>query len=502
MDIAEKTLKKRILKRIQTEFHSFVIEALDFAERKYQGSTRISGESLLSHTMKMAQIVIDMGLDVNSVIAAILHACPKCVSSDETDYCNKNNSNDLKDLYASIEKTFGKDVVFLLKRFYQLLDLTKRDADPAAITRYILKESEDLRVLMLRLADRLDSARTIEVLSPERRMVSAQKFLRIYAPLAEYLNFTDMKNEFERIGFRVSNPDEFERIDKYLEKNSLKNNEVLEKIQDILEHTCERIGCKARIFGRIKNHYSIFRKMKKYSDEGKAGNILAMRDILAFSIVTDSVSSCYEICSSILGNTESLPDMFEDYIAKPKPNGFREIQIAAKFQEIKDIFVEIQILTEEMYDHNTYGAASHFGYKIQGKRFASPDNEFNWVKEIHSKIHKGGREVSVLSEPLISDLFQRDLFVWTPQYRLINLPLGSTALDFAFKIHTEIGMKVTGAEINGKKEQLDYVLKNGDVVKILTHPNKSIKTTATREWLKNVKTERARKKIEKALRNW
>ncbi len=478
-----------LLEKVSKEYRKELYKAVELGKGIYKSEKRFSGNNVLIHALKTAIIVSELNLDFNSVLCAILHEIYRLKDGQEYNR-----------FLVEVQEEFGEDVYQLLKTLKSISLMTKKQSEAGAINRYILKKTQDLRVLFIRLADRLHNSRTIEYLPIKKQKRLASKLLNIYSPLAEYLNLINFKIEFDNIAFKIRYPEEYKRIYEFIEDKNLDDNQIVNDVQDLLLESLEDDVKEPVIFGRIKGLYSIYKKQKKYANEGKPSRISDMNDILAFTIIVEDINMCYLSASSLIGDFELVEGSYEDYISNSKPNGFKEIQLSIRIKGIIDVNIEIQIMTLEMYHHNTYGQASHFAYKLAGKRYASPSDEFQWVKDVREQIKKSQSESVGKSHPMPSNIFQENVFVWTPDEEIINLPLGAKPLDFAYAIHTDIGNRAYRAKINGNFEAWDYNLQGGDIVEIITHPDKKYKYSVKRDWLQYVVTSRARNKIKQALR--
>lgn len=482
---------QKLFSKIPAQYHAYIKKAIAFANGYCNGEKMLNGKEYLEHSINVALILCDWDLDVNTIIVGIIHHAVRFADDKEL-------------VYSNVKKEFGEDVCFLLEQLHKIFYSTKYSTEISAITKYILKSTTDLRIIFVRLADKLDNTRTLNALPNDKQLVFADKLLKIYSPLAEYLNLIEVKNEFDDAAFKVKYPQEHRNITEYLERNNLRNNEILKQIEEYLNFISSEIvkDNTPIVFGRIKSPYSIFRKARKYSTEGKKASVEQFKDIIAFTIIAKTIPDCYQIAGAIRGLADWTDDSFEDYIREPKPNGFSELQIVVSFPDISDLKIEVQILTMEMYHYNTYGPASHFAYKMQGARYAKATNEFSWIEDVKKSIESSLKQNEKLSCPMPTTLFSEQTFVWTPKNELIDLPNGATALDFAFAIHTDIGLKAESAIVNGIRQPLNYVLQNGDVVEISQAKNRSKNNNVKSEWRQWVVTSKAKDKIEKVLKKW
>jgi GTP pyrophosphokinase len=351
---------------------------------------------------------------------------------------------------------------------------------------------------LIKLSEKYDNARTIDLLPEEKKLRVASRLLDIYAPLAEFMNLTDAKREFQLHGFRVLYPDEYETIADWMHRSQNNIHENIEQVRALLEDITQIVKVDGQIWGRVKSYFSIWRKQFKHGKEGKQASIESLNDLLAFTIMVDTVDQCYAVAYALkdYGNVSDIE--FEDYIRSPKPNGFSEIQLICHFSELVNINTEVQVLTKEMYWHNTYGPASHIAYKLEERRHSKKSTEFQWVEMVHQEIEKS-KEYSDLveSRPMRFSLFNNSIFVFTPKHKVIELPKGATAIDFAYQVHTAVGHSANFARVNGETVTLSKVLNSGDVVEVTTDPKKKLPTEG---WLLFAKTKTAQSLIKSGLR--
>lgn len=472
--------KALLLASVPKKHREALQKAIEVAEKNYSSVIRLSGESLLDHVLRSARYYAELRIDFNGIVATLLHhKLPK------QEYENK--------------AVFNEDILQLLHNVDLVFSHAKKESvDTQVIYKYILSFRDDIRIALIKLSEKFDNAKTIDLLPEEKRKDVARRLLQIYAPLAEYMNLSDAKREFELNGFRVFYPKEYEQTALYIHEHQADIYKKIEKVRELLAEIVSLVNIDAQIWGRAKSYYSIWRKLFKHDKEGKPATIDSMNDLLAFTILVDTVDQCYAVAYALKDYAEVEDDKFEDYIQNPKPNGFSEIQMICKLPELVSINIEIQVLTNEMYWHNTYGPAAHLAYKLEGKRFAKQSTEFQWVETVHKTIEKSRKSIALpITKPLQLHLFQDRVFAFTPKHRVIELPKGATAIDFAYQVHTSIGDRAVFAKVNGSQVQLDQVLKNGDIVEVVTD-NK--KVFPTEEWLKSAKTKNAQSRIKLGLR--
>ncbi|HQG57728.1 MAG TPA: HD domain-containing protein [Candidatus Dojkabacteria bacterium] len=482
---------KKILNLIPDEFDSIIIDAYEFALEILGDQMRNSKYSQVEHSVNVAYYLAQIGIDINTVIAGLVH---------QTVRTYDKNKYSINEIFLKIEQKFGNDVLDLVKGNNEIIVISNSISVSEAVHKYILKRKTDLRYLMIRLCDMRDTVDNIEYFDEDFQKDIAKKAISVYAPLAEFINFYFFKKHFEDVGFRILYPEIYSEINMFLRSKQLDNDKLIYEISTKLKVLLRDIHYKPFIVGRIKAPYSIYKKTIKYINESKKPDISAMRDLIAFSIIVKDVKDCYKVASIIEANTVNNIIDFEDYIMDPKPNGFSQLQLIVSIPEITPLKFEIQIMTYEMYNTNTYGYASHFSYKIRGKRYAEAGEDFMWVKEIREKIDKNTKQKKLkLSNPIISNVFSDRVYVFTPQSDIIALAQGSTALDFAFYIHEKIGLRAVNAEINGVVKPLNTKLKNNDIIKINVSPNPNTVATVNSDWLNFVVSVRAKQKIAKYL---
>ena len=314
--------------------------------------------------------------------------------------------------------------------------------------------------------------KSIENVPEEFRKDSLSKALNIYSPLAEYLNLNSIKKEIDENAFREHLSTEYGSITKKMKELKI-DAKTLSKYQDAIWEEIRNLPFKKDIKGRIKSKYSIYNKLKKYEKEWVNPNINSIDDLIAFRIITLKEDDCFFVLEKLMDKGEMLYERFDDYISNPKPNGYRAIQFPIKFSSISELIIEIQILTEDMYYHNTYGPASHIAYKASKSRYAKPSNNFDWVEKIHKQLKQSKNERrNKINIPIQCNIFKDEVFAFTPKGKIIALDRGDTALDFAFKLHTDIANKAVSAIVNDKVSKLSTILNTGDNVEIKTDKSK------------------------------
>jgi len=465
-------LKNRIHSLVSSNFTKDLKNAISYAEIKYDGKTRFNGVPMINHVLEIAISLLNDGLDFNTAVAAILHELE----------LDKNIENEIR-------TKFSDDVMDILNGVKKIKKGTDSlDTNPEIIIKYVLNISTDLRPVYLKIYDTLHDIRSFGEIPKEQQKNKLYKALNIYGILAEYLYLEDLKKELEEKAFSHSLQIEYKSITNKMESLNI-SSELLVKYKEEILLRVKESGIKAKIEGRVKSKYSIYKKLKKYEKEWIDPNIRRLDDLIAFRVITQDENSCYEILEKLMDNGEMNEERFDDYISNPKPNGYKAVQFPIKFPNISDLYIEMQILTEEMYKENTFGKASHIAYKASQSRYAKPTNKYDWVKKIQDEISKSKVESKkVKSFPILCDIFDDEVFVFTPGGKIIALDKGDTVLDFAFRLHTDIGNKAESAKINCLPAKLAQELYTGDIVEIRIDKNKTHQKDATVEYANSSST--------------
>jgi GTP pyrophosphokinase len=444
-------------------------KAFTAAEKAHSGQVRKSGEAYITHPVAVAQILIDLGMDLPTVMAALLHD-----TVEDTTYS-----------IEQIKNEFGDEVTSLVDGVTKLDKLTYGpNAEAETLRKMVVAMSKDIRVLVIKLADRLHNARTWEFIAAETAQRKARETIDIYAPLAHRLGMNAIKWELEDLSFKVIEPKKFEEIERLVGERSPARDQLTQEVITAIDQDLKLEGITAQVSGRQKHFYSVYQKMvvrgREFND---------IYDLVGIRILVDSVRDCYGVLGSIHARWSPVPGRFKDYIAMPKFNLYQSLHTTVIGPNGKA--VEIQIRTFEMHTRAEFGIAAHWKYKSknteQGK---SP--EVLWLRQLHEWQQESG-DVGDFLETLRYDLRTPEVFVFTPKGSVIALPSGSTPVDFAYAVHTEVGNKTVGAKVNGKLVPLESHLVNGDVVDILT--NKNVNAAPSHDWLNFVTSSRARSKI-------
>jgi GTP pyrophosphokinase len=450
---------------------------MDLVERAYvysaqvhAGQVRLSGEPYLMHPLEVANILADMRLDIISVASGLLHD----VLED-----TRAKSEELREL-------FGPDVLRIVSGVTKLSLMptsSSQERQAENIRKMFLAMADDIRVILIKLADRLHNMRTLRFHAPEKRKAIAQETLDIYAPLAARLGIYWIKNELEENSFKYLNPEEYARIELLVAKSRSEREQYIDTVRGTIQRKLEQANLKGEVFGRSKNFFSIYSKMK-------AQNLTfeQIYDLIAFRIILDTVPQCYEALGLIHSMWKPIDYKFKDYIGRPKPNMYQSLHTTVIGPVGERI--EIQIRTWEMDRVAKSGIAAHWSYK-EGRRIdENISKKFAWIQDLVEN-QDSFRDPGEFLENVRLDLFPDEVYVFTPKGEIRALPKGSTPVDFAYLIHTEIGHKCVGAKVNGQMVSLPYQLQTGDIVEIVTSKNH----TPSKDWLKFVKTIKARSKI-------
>ena len=446
-------------------------EAFTYADTEHHGQLRKSGEPYIIHPLAVADIVADLGLDVDSVIAALLHDCIE----------------DTGATHEEIAKKFGTSVADLVEGVTKLTRVqyvSKEEEQMENLRKMLMAMAHDIRVILIKICDRLHNMRTMEYQSPKKQREKSLETMEIYAPLAHRLGMQKLKWELEDLSLRYLDPVGYKEIEDEMAKRSAAHEEFLASIQLRIQQRMEQEGIRCKVYGRVKHTYSIYRKMftqNKTLDE--------IFDLYAFRVIVDDIPECYNVLGCIHDMFKPVLGRFKDYIGTPKPNMYQSLHTTVIGRE--GIPFEVQIRTWEMHQTAEYGIAAHWKYK-QGmaNQKLGTEKDFEWVRKLLESQQDTDAEEFVRT--LKVDMFADEVFVFTPNGDVINLPNGATPIDFAYNIHSAVGNHMVGARVNGRMVTYETPLKNGDIVEIMT--SKSAKGPS-RDWLKICKSNEARNKI-------
>ncbi len=449
---------------------SVVERAFEVAERAHKGQLRKSGDPYITHPVAVAEILLDFGLDANSIAAALLHD-----TVEDTSYSQE-----------SLLKDFGPEVASLVDGVTKLDRLTYGPtAEAETVRKMVVAMAKDIRVLVIKLADRLHNARTWQYVEPESAERKARETLDIYAPLAHRLGMNAVKWELEDLSFKYIEPKKFEEIERLVQERNPSRAKLTNEVIALVEQDLASESIAAKVTGRHKHLYSVYQKMvirgREFND---------IYDLVGIRVLVDDVRDCYAVLGAIHARWSPVPGRFKDYIAMPKFNLYQSLHTTVIGPNGKA--VEIQIRTHDMHSRAEYGIAAHWKYKLSGSSRSSDSPDMLWLKQLH-EWQQETSDVTEFLDALRFDLRTPETFVFTPKGSVIALPLGATAVDFAYAVHTDVGNRCIGAKVNGKLVSLEMPLVNGDVVEVLT--NKAETASPSRDWLNFVKSSRARSKI-------
>ena len=449
---------------------SVVERAFEVAERAHKGQLRKSGDPYITHPVAVAEILLDFGLDANSIAAALLHD-----TVEDTSYSQE-----------SLRKDFGPEVASLVDGVTKLDRLTYGPtAEAETVRKMVVAMAKDIRVLVIKLADRLHNARTWQYVEPESAERKARETLDIYAPLAHRLGMNAVKWELEDLSFKYIEPKKFEEIERLVQERNPSRAKLTNEVIALVEQDLASESIAAKVTGRHKHLYSVYQKMvirgREFND---------IYDLVGIRVLVDDVRDCYAVLGAIHARWSPVPGRFKDYIAMPKFNLYQSLHTTVIGPNGKA--VEIQIRTHDMHSRAEYGIAAHWKYKLSGSSRSSDSPDMLWLKQLH-EWQQETSDVTEFLDALRFDLRTPETFVFTPKGSVIALPLGATAVDFAYAVHTDVGNRCIGAKVNGKLVSLEMPLVNGDVVEVLT--NKAETASPSRDWLNFVKSSRARSKI-------
>ena len=462
------SMHQALLKHMPNADMALIDKAVDYANAKHKYQKRKDGSPYIIHPLAVAQVVAEIGLDMDAILGALLHDC-----IEDTDASHED-----------IEKIFGTTVAELVEGVTKLTraDFTSSEqAQMENLRKMFMAMSKDIRVVLIKIADRLHNMRTMQYQTPEKQVKKCRETMDIYAPLAHRLGMQRIKWELEDLSLRYLAPVEYETIMSHLTAHKEQDEIFMNTIQEKITERLTSMGIHNKTYGRIKHVYSIYRKMQ---DQGKTMDELY--DIYAFRVVVDSIPDCYNVLGHVHDLFHLVPGRFKDYISTPKPNMYQSLHTTVIGSH--GIPFEVQIRTWQMHETAEYGIAAHWKYK-QGSGGGS-EKDFEWVRRLLETQQDSDAEEFVQSMKI--DMFDDEVFVYTPKGRIVSLPKGSTPIDFAYAIHSGVGNSMIGAKVNNRIANIDAQLRNGDIVEILT--SKSAKGPS-RDWLIICKSNQARTKI-------
>ena len=460
---------KDFIRRHKLEYDPMVEKAFQMAEKAHEGQLRHSGEPFFTHPLAVADIIADLGLDNTTIIAGILHD-----SVEDTVITNED-----------IAREFNPEIVKLVDGVTKLKNYdfkTREEQQWESLRKMFLAMASDIRVVIIKLADRLHNMRTLKYQSENKQIEKATETLEIYAPLAHRLGISTIKWELEDLSLKFLHPDEYFEIANKIASTRAEREKQINSVIVKLEDKLSEMKIKAEIEGRPKHIYSIYKKMKE-----KHKVFEEVYDLIAIRIIVSSIKDCYGVLGTVHTMWKPIPLRFKDYIAVPKQNMYQSLHTTLLGEDGKPF--EVQIRTYNMHRTAEYGIAAHWKYKEGGKG-DQMDSKLAWLREL-MEWQNDLKDSKEFMETLKVNIFADTVFVFTPKGDVKDFVNGATPLDFAYSIHSAIGNKCVGAKVNGKIVPLDYQLQTGDIVDIIT----SNSATPSRDWLKFVKTAQARRKI-------
>lgn len=447
-------------------------QAFGIAHNAHQGQTRASGEAYIHHPLGVAKILADIQIDAVTISAALLHDVV-----EDTEFS-----------IEEIEKQFGKEIALLVDGVTKLSRIQYKSKEEQQLENHrklFLAMAKDIRVVMIKLADRLHNMRTLKHMSEDKQRRIAQETLEIFAPLAHRLGMSNIKWELEDLAFRYLEPEKYYELVEKVKQKRKERERLINESLSMLEEKLQSVDIQAEIQGRPKHFYSIYRKMQKGNKD-----ISEIYDLSAVRIIVESVKDCYGALGVVHTLWKPLPMRFKDYIAMPKSNMYQSLHTTVIGQEGYPL--EIQIRTDEMHRISEFGIAAHWRYKEGGKGANKDfDDKLSWMRQL-LEWHQDLRDPREFMETLKLDVFSDEVFVFTPKGDVIDLPAGSVPIDFAYRIHTAVGHRCIGAKVNGKIVPLEYKLVNGDIIEIITTKQGN---GPSRDWLNIVGSSDTRNKI-------
>ena len=462
------SMHKALMKHMPNADMELIDKAVEYANAKHKYQKRKDGSPYIIHPLAVAQVVAEIGLDMDAILAALLHDC-----IEDTDASHED-----------IEKLFGTTVAELVEGVTKLTRTdftTSEQAQMESLRKMFMAMSKDIRVVLIKISDRLHNMRTMQYQTPDKQVKKCRETMDIYAPLAHRRGMQRIKWELEDLSLQYLAPHDYETIMSHLSAHKEQDETFMNMVQDAITDRLTRMGINNKTYGRIKHVYSIYRKMQ---NQGKTMDELY--DIYAFRVVVDSIPDCYNVLGHVHDLFNLVPGRFKDYISTPKPNMYQSLHTTVIGKH--GIPFEVQIRTWQMHETAEYGIAAHWKYK-QGSGSGS-EKDFEWVRRLLETQQDSDAEEFVQSMKI--DMFDDEVFVYTPKGRVVSLPNGSTPIDFAYAIHSGVGNSMIGAKVNNRIANIDAKLKNGDIVEVLT--SKSAKGPS-RDWLSICKSNQARTKI-------
>ncbi len=484
-------LLERAARYLPSEKLTLVSAAFDYASAAHEGQLRKSGEPFLEHPFQVALTLADQQLDATTLAAALLH--------DVTE--------DTLVTPAQLEEKFGPEVARLVEGVSKISKLTLpvpgehpqrtsvREAQAENLRKMLVAMAEDLRVVFIKLADRLHNMRTLSALPEERQKAIARETQEIYAPLAHRLGIWELKWQLEDLAFHILEPRKYSQVAHLVANRRAEREEIIESVIGILKSEFEKAGIKGDIKGRPKHLYSIAQKIERYAAQGRQFD--EIYDLLAVRVLMDTIPECYHAIGIVHNLWHPIPGSFDDYIANAKPNGYQSLHTAVLFRGTTPL--EVQVRTREMHRVAEFGVAAHWRYKEGDRKDIEAEERIGWLRQLIDW-HREMAGAEEFLESVKTDIFNDQVFVFTPKGEIKDLPRGSTPIDFAYRVHTNLGNRCAGAKVNGRMVPLDFQLSNGNVVEIIA----AKKDKPSRDWMSPnlgfVKSSHAREKIRQWFR--
>ena len=460
-----------------------VLAAYEYAEQKHEGHLRRSGHPYIEHPLAAAVTCAELQLDVPAVQAALLH--------DVMEDCGVTRSQLVAEFGVDVAKLVDGATKLSALQLPRVTGSIDREAQAENLRKMFVAMADDVRVVIVKLADRLHNMRTLDAMRPDKQIQISRETMEIYAPLAARLGIWQIRAQLEDLAFKYLEPDDYRRTSELVASRRQTRERYLGQIRVQLENALVAVGLSAQVRGRVKHLYSIHQKIRKYSAQGKSFDDIY--DLLALRVLTESTSDCYAVLGVVHGLWRPLPGEFDDYIASPRPSGYQSLHTTAFWSPSHA--VEVQIRTHEMDREAEYGVAVHWAYKENRHNAMNDRERMSWLRQLVEWQGELSGADDFL-ETLRSDVFQDQVFVHTPKGEILALRSGATPLDFAFRIHTDVGYQCVGAKVNGRLARLSTPLENGDVVEIVTSRTAR---GPSRDWLNPalgyVTTQHARTKI-------
>ncbi len=451
-------------------------EAVAFAAAVHEGQKRESGDPYIIHPIAVAEYLMDMGMDSATVIAGVLHDTVEDGRNISLDEISKRFSPEVAHLVDGVTK---------LTRSGQKEYVTKKQEQNENLTKLFLAIADDVRVVIIKLADRLHNMHTLEYCTREKQIRKAKETLEVYTPLAHRFGIGVLRSELEDLSFKYLLPEEYERIKSLVSRQQEERLKLLGTAMERMRELMKEAGIDAELSGRPKHLYSTYRKMQR--NNASIGEIY---DLIAIRVIVNTVNDCYAALGIIHAEWKPLPGRFKDYIAMPKPNLYRSLHTT--LMNKNGIPFEVQIRTHEMHETAEYGVAAHWMYKEGRTVQTDMDKRTSWLRQVVDEARDNSEDSSEFAENVVKDYLGEYVYVLTPKGEILDLPIGSTPLDFAYRIHTNVGHHTQHARVNGNMVRLDYTLKTNDVVEIITS---NAQTGPSRDWLNIVKTQSAKNRI-------